>query len=155
MLTKKQIADLQHARQYGVGRLLLLARKDFVARLIRQMGQDGEPGMPPVGGTLLPFIDLEGTRSSEIGRRMGISTQAVGKALKELEDAGLVVRNEDDQDRRSFVVSFTPEGVDYLLKIHNAIDAVEQDYANQIGRKELELLRGLLATVVYSDGVTR
>lgn len=155
MLTKKQIADLQHARQYGVGRLLLLARKDFLAKLTRQMRLSGDRGVPPVGGTLLPFIDLEGTRSSEIGRRMGISKQAVGKALKELEDAGLVVRNEDPQDRRSFVVSFTPEGVDYLLKIHHAIDGVEQAYAEQIGSKELESLRGLLATLVYSDSATK
>ncbi|RZL66321.1 MAG: MarR family transcriptional regulator [Variovorax sp.] len=151
MLTKDQVGRLRQVREYGIGRLLLLARKEFVARLMQQISQGGDPIPPSAGGALLPFIDLEGTRSIEIARRMGITKQAVGKALKELEDAGLVVRSVDHLDRRAFLVSFTPEGLEYLVQIHDAINAVELHYAEIIGDEGLELLRATLATLVYPE----
>lgn len=151
MLSQKQLEDLRQTRRHGIGRMLLLARKDFMARLYATLAADGNPMPPSSGGTLLPFIDLEGTRSVDIARRMGVSKQAIGKALKELEDAGLVTRTQDGVDGRAFLVTFTPQGVEYLLKIHEAIDKVEQHYAALVGDAGLEDLRCHLAAIAYQE----
>lgn len=151
MLDKKQIDELRRTRQFGIGRMLLLARKDFVTRLYEKMAAQGH-GSPPVGGgTLLPFIDLEGARSTELARRMGVTKQAVAKALKELEDAGLVMRTVDETDGRAFRVNFTAKGIEHLLAIHRAIDAVEADYAELVGARNLGTLRATLAKIVYPE----
>lgn len=63
--------------------MLLLARKDFVARLHAAMG-DQLKDLPPAAGGMLPYIDLEGTRGTELARRMGVSKQAAGKAVRDL-----------------------------------------------------------------------
>lgn len=149
MLDKKQVDELRRIRQFGIGRMLLLARKDFVNRLYEKMTDQGHDSLPMGGGALLPFIDLEGARSTELARRMGVTKQAVAKALKELEDAGLVVRTVDETDGRAFRVNFTAKGIEHLLAIHQAIDAVEADYAQLIGVRSLDTLRATLAKIAY------
>jgi DNA-binding MarR family transcriptional regulator len=151
MLSKKQIEALRQTRQYGIGRMLLVARKDFMTRLYAALSAGGNPTPPSTGGALLPFIDLEGIRSVELARRMGVSKQAIGKALKELEDANLVTRIPDDVDGRAFLIAFTPQGLAYLLQIHEAIDLVEQQYEALIGKRDLRTLRKLLASIAYTN----
>jgi hypothetical protein len=36
MVTTKQINTLRQTRRYGIGRLMLLARRDFIARLAKK-----------------------------------------------------------------------------------------------------------------------
>jgi DNA-binding MarR family transcriptional regulator len=151
MLSKKQIEALRQTRQYGIGRMLLVARKDFMTRLYAALSAGGNPTPPSAGGALLPFIDLEGIRSVELARRMGVSKQAIGKALKELEDANLVTRIPDDVDGRAFLISFTPQGLAYLLQIHEAIELVERQYAALVGEQGVRTLRKLLGSIAYPD----
>jgi len=149
-VTAAECFALQHAPNEGEIVLLLLARRDFVSRLAARMEGGGEGMQSSLpGSNLLPFIDLEGTRSSELARRVGISKQAVAKAIKELEDAGLVIRLEDEVDGRAFLVSFSEAGLEYLLRIHEAIDAVEQEYEELIGVGEMKRLRQALSTIAY------
>jgi DNA-binding MarR family transcriptional regulator len=52
----------------------------------------------------------EGERTvGEIAEALGISLPAASKLSRELEDAGLVQRREDEDDRRRTVVSIAPE----------------------------------------------
>lgn len=152
MISTQTLDELRYARRFGIGRLLLLARRDFVSRLAARMQHGGESSQSSLpGSNLLPFIDLEGTRSSELARRVGISKQAVAKAIKEMEDAGLVVRVEDEVDGRAFRVSFSEAGLEYLLKIHEAIDAIEQEYEELIGAGEMKRLRRALSAIAYPE----
>jgi len=151
MLSKKQLAQLQHSRKYGIGRLLLLGRRDFRSRLAAKMKAAGDDRLSLSGTALLPYIDIEGTRSSEVARRVGISKQAAAKALKELEDEGLLERAEDPVDKRAFLVSFTEQGVQFLLRIHASILEIEQEYEAIIGKERMLLLRDALSIVAYGD----
>ncbi len=153
MISTQKLDELHNARRFGIGRLLLLARRDFVNRLAAKLQQHGPDGSQAslLGSSLLPFIDLEGTRSTELARRVGISKQAVAKAIKELEDAGLVVRLQDEIDGRAFLVSFSEAGLEYLLRIHEAIDAIEQEYEQLVGAGEMKRLRQALSEIAYQN----
>ena len=142
---------LRHARQYGIGRLLLLARRDFESRLSEKMELRGYKKLSSSSGTLLPFIDLEGTRSSELARRIGISKQAVAKAVQALEEEGLLTRKDDEIDGRAFLVSFTDRGMEYLLQIHNAIIEIEREYETIFGVAQMNTMRRTLSSIVYAD----
>lgn len=157
MISSKKLDQLRATRNFGIGRLFLLARRDFSARLAQKMAArhpDGGPlpSSPIPGGSLLPFLDLEGTRSTELARRAGITKQAVTKVLKELEEAGLVTRIQDQSDGRAQLVRFTESGVEYLLQIHAAIKSIEQEYEQLLGRAQLQQLRGSLSQLVYPSG---
>jgi len=153
MLGKHKLADLQKKRQSGMGRMLLLARKDFIERLSQAM-QDRRAELPKASVTLLPFIDLEGTRSTEIARRMGVSKQAAAKAVKALESTGLTMRAPDETDARAFRVCFTPKGLRYMMKLHDAIDQVELEYAKLLGAAQIEALRQALFVIAYPNNPT-
>lgn len=172
MISSKKLDQLRATRSFGIGRLFLLARRDFSARLAQKMAArhpDGgphpggphpggpnpggpNPGGPILGGSLLPFLDLEGTRSTELARRAGITKQAVAKVLKELEEAGLVTRTQDQSDGRAQLVHFTESGVDYLLQIHAAIRSIELEYEQMLGAAQLQQLRASLSQLVYPPG---
>ncbi|WP_194770618.1 MarR family winged helix-turn-helix transcriptional regulator [Diaphorobacter caeni] len=140
--------ELRQKRRYGVGRMLLLARKDFVARLHSVMG-DQLKDLPPAAGGMLPYIDLEGTRGTELARRMGVSKQAAGKAVRDLESTGLVTRVQDLSDARAFKVQFSTKGLEYMMKMHEAIDQIEADYARLLGQEKAQTLREALCEIAY------
>lgn len=148
---KKQLKALQEARRTGIGRLLLMARRDFMARLVRKMGDRVDTGFLHASGALLPFIDIEGTRSVELARRMGISKQAVGKLVRELEEAGFLMRVADDADGRAFLVRFTDAGIAYLLDMHDAISQIEREYETLVGGEQMSLTRAVLGKIAYGD----
>lgn len=148
MISKEKIYELQHLRKQGIGRLLLLARRDFSRRLATKMKAQGGPQLSARSG-VLPYIDLEGTRSGEIARRMGISKQAAAKAIKELEEDGLLTRTPDAADGRAHVVTFTEQGVEFLLLIHANILAIEDEYQEIAGVTGMKILREALNEIAY------
>lgn len=149
MLTKKQIASLREARAHGIGRLLLMARRDFLYRLTQKMEAANQVQLSRSSGALLPFIDLQGTRSVDLARRMGISKQAVTKLVKELLEQGLLERVDDDSDGRASLVVFTDRGLDYLLVMHEAIRKVEKEYEALVGKDEMQAARWALNLIAY------
>src|SRR5690606_37083162 len=87
--------------------------------------------------------------STEVARRMGISKQAVAKAVKELEEDGLLARAPDAADGRAFLVTFTEEGVEFLLRIHANILAIENEYQQIAGVDDMRTVRRVLRDIAY------
>lgn len=147
----RQMNALKEARRYGIGRLLFLVRRDFLNRLAVKMEKRIGHALLHSSGALLPFIDLEGTRSVELARRMGISKQAVGKLVKELEETGFLTRAPDGADGRAFLVSFTEAGIDYLLEMHKAINQIEREYETVVGASQMHIVRAALSAIAYPE----
>lgn len=151
MLTAQRLNNLRTMRRYGIGRLILLARRDFLNRLGVKMGGFDAGTQIWSRGRLLPHIDLEGTRSTELARRLGITKQAVAKAIKELEEDGLLKRVADEADGRAYLVQFTEAGIDYLMRMHEAITNVERDYEREFSAERIRALKGALSEIVYGE----
>ncbi len=58
-------------------------------------------------------MDLEGTRPSELARRLGVSKEAIGEPVDEKVATGMVERVTDPTDGRAVLVRFLG-GVDAL-----------------------------------------
>ena len=151
MITSRRLNNLRQVRKHGIGRLLLLARRDFLNRLAAKMGEQEGPSQVWSRGHLLPYIDIEGTRSTELARRIGVSKQAVAKVVKELEEVGFLERAADDADGRAFLVKFTESGLEYLMRMHDAITKVERDYEHEFGTGQIRALKATLSAMVYRD----
>jgi DNA-binding MarR family transcriptional regulator len=149
MLTKRRLNNLREVRKYGIGRLLLLARRDFLNRLAQKMGDAGGPSQVWSRGRLLPYIDIEGTRSTEVARRLGISKQAVARVVRELEEDGLLARTVDEADGRAWLITFTDSGLEYLMRMHEAIRKVERDYEEEFGGESMRVVKETLGAIAY------
>lgn len=148
MASLQQLQALQASRRHGIGRLLLLARRDFLARLAERMEADND-AVTQARGRLLPYIDVDGTRSVDLARRMGVTKQAVGRLVKELEEEGLLYREPDGADGRAFLVKFTEEGLAYLTRMHKCILQIERDYERMAGRDRMAQVREALSLIAY------
>ncbi len=150
MVTKKQINSLKESRRYGIGRLLLLARRDFISRLASKMNGEADMAMH-ARGRLLPYIDIEGTRSIDLARRMGVTKPAVARMVKELEEEGLLSREADDSDGRAALVKFTEVGLEYMTRMHKCITQIERDYERIFGQQNMKLVRDTLGAIAYAN----
>ena len=152
MATLKKLRALQESRRYGIGRLLLLARRDFLSRLASKMDVDGGGHLATQArNLLLPYIDVDGTRSVDLARRMSVSKQAVARMVKELEEDGLLSRKADSADGRAALVRFTPYGLQYIMRMHKCIKQIESDYERMFGREQMQVVRQTLAGIAYTS----
>ncbi|WP_162571856.1 MarR family winged helix-turn-helix transcriptional regulator [Variovorax sp. SRS16] len=148
MFTRAQITALQKSRRHGIGRLLLLARQDFIARLSEKMNGPDNAALQ-ARGRLLPYIDVDGTRSIDLARRLGVTKQAVARMVKDLEDEGLLCRDADGADGRASLVRFTEAGLEYMTHMHKCIAQIEREYARLIGNEQMTVVRDALSMIAY------
>ena len=98
----------------------------------------------PAHMSLFPHIDLDGTRPSELARRLGISKQAVGQLVDDLAAMGVVERRPDPADRRAILVAFTEAGRASILKGLAHLRQVEDELGQAVGKKHMRALREAL-----------
>jgi DNA-binding MarR family transcriptional regulator len=122
-------------------------------RLLNERGVDhlrthmGADTLRTVHTNLFPHIDMEGTRLTELARRVGISKQAVGQLVDELEEMGTVERVPDPDDGRAKLIRFRREGGQPVLLRGLAVLAeLEKQMEEEIGARQMKQLhRALLA----------
>lgn len=147
-IDKETLAKLNATRPQAIGRLLLLARRDFTTRVANQMKAKGLDEIPPALLSLSAYIDLDGVRSTELAERAGMTKQAVGKIVKQLEAQGLVVRENDSSDGRAFLVKLTELSLQHLVALYAVVDHVEQEYEQLLGKPGMSEFRTALHAIV-------
>src|SRR4051812_480424 len=101
---------LDAAKRANLGQLLFKAARLFNEAAVARVA--AETGVPlRVAHTqLLPHLGTQGVRATEIARRIGISKQAVGALLADLEAWGVAERVPDPADGRASLVRLTAAG---------------------------------------------
>ncbi len=146
MPTKRNnLKQLSVEHKQNIGRLLLRAARDFAARASTQMCTLGYPGLQMGHAALLANLDLEGTRVGVLAERAGMTKQAMGQLVKELEDNGYLKRRPDPTDRRATIATPTKAGLQLLVDVQEVVEEIEGEYAHVLGGRNLQLLRSSLA----------
>ena len=81
------------------------AHRGYAAALLRQMGL--HPGQELL---LMHLYDRDGQTQSELLESIGLDHSTVSKTLRRMQDAGLLVREPAEHDRRVMVVRLTDKG---------------------------------------------
>ncbi|MEN8181505.1 MAG: MarR family transcriptional regulator [Myxococcota bacterium] len=131
-----------------MGQLLFRAARLFNERAVARVREEGQPALRVAHTRLLPHIDLGGTRLTELARRAGVTKQAVGPLVAELEAFGVLRREPDPADGRARRVCFTEGGRRALLHGLAVLGTLEGDLREQLGSARLAQLRGDLETLV-------
>jgi DNA-binding MarR family transcriptional regulator len=128
----------------NIGRLLLRGQRDFQAELNARLRERGYPDVRLAHSALFAHIDSEGTRSSELAERAGMTKQGMGQLVADLEKKGYVERVEDPADRRAKLVRLTKKGRHHVREAREIIGEIEEAYARRLGDGRLETLRAIL-----------
>lgn len=141
-------ADFEAAKRASVAQLLMKCGRLLNERGVEHFGEQmGVDALRAAHTNLFPYIDMEGTRLTELSKRVGISKQAVGQLVDELEEMGVVERTADPEDGRAKLIRFVREGGQPILMRGMAVlGELESQMRDQIGARQMaQLHRALLA----------
>jgi DNA-binding MarR family transcriptional regulator len=141
-------SDFEAARDVNTGQLLMKAARLWNEQAIVRVQAAGGTGFRAAHTRLLPHLGPSGTRLTDLADKAGISKQAAGKLVDDLEAQGIVTREPDPADGRALLVRYTDKGVQSLLHGLGVLTALEGDIARTVGAKEMAKLRTILAAVV-------
>jgi DNA-binding MarR family transcriptional regulator len=122
----------------------------FVRVNERVLEELGEVSLSAPLATAMRNMDLDGTRISVMAERAGITKQAMGVFVRELEGLGLVTVSVDGSDRRARVVCYTEAGLAMVARFVRADEVVERELIFVLGADMVERLKGDLRRVVRS-----
>jgi DNA-binding MarR family transcriptional regulator len=107
-----------------------------VRKLFRRLEEEGFEHVREGHGCVFGFIDLEsGSRLTELADRSGLTKQAVGEAVTELERLGYLERVPDPTDKRAKINRLTPRGVDACLTGRRIFAEIEREWAEEFGEE--------------------
>jgi DNA-binding MarR family transcriptional regulator len=142
-------SNLEAAKHGSTLQLLFKAARLLDEQAVRRVSsREGAPQLRRSHTALLPHIDLDGTRIGDLAERLGVSKQAVSELVDDLEAHGVVARGPDPDDARARRVSFTPAGLDGLMRGLAELRAFEGELAEAVGRGTMKQLHEALVTLL-------
>ena len=109
--------------------------------LHRRLHERGYTDIRPGHGCVFRFIDDDGTRLTELAERSGLTKQAVGEVVADLEELGYVERVPDPADRRAKTIVLTRRGRDALAAGRQIFVDIEQRWIEEFGEERMAQLR--------------
>jgi DNA-binding MarR family transcriptional regulator len=97
---------------------------------------------------LFPHITEAGVRLTVIAERLGVTKQAIGPLIDDLEREGVVERIDDPGDRRAKLIRWTRAGRRALVHGLGVLAELERDLAREIGKARLAQLGDTLERLI-------
>jgi DNA-binding MarR family transcriptional regulator len=112
---------------------LARAHRAYAATLLRAM--DLHPGQELL---LMHLLDRDGQTQSELLDSLGVDHSTISKALRRMQDAGLVIREPAAHDRRVMVVHLTDKGRAMREPIAALWQALEETTARNLSEHQAQ-----------------
>ena len=104
--------------------------------------------MRPAHTALLPHLDFEGIRLTELAARVGVTKQAVGQLVDDLAALGLVERLDDPTDKRAKRIRFSRRGYGVLMQGLGVLRELEAGLAAKLGTRRMRELHQTLKLMI-------
>jgi len=141
--------ELERRKKDSVGQLLFRCARLFnEAALARMRDEMGVAGIRASHTSLFPFIELGGTRLTDLAARLGVTKQAAGQLVEDLEQMGVLERAPDPADGRAKLVRFSARGRRGLLEGLAVLRRMEGELSVRLGSGDMERLHGILLRLV-------
>jgi DNA-binding MarR family transcriptional regulator len=140
--------DFEAAKLASTGQLLIRTARLFNERAVARGRTLRGLDLRPAHTALFPHLSLEGTRMTALAEKVGVTKQAVGQIVAELEQAGVLCRVPDPSDGRAKLVRFTAEGYDALLAGFDVLHELEDELAAELGEALMRRLKRDLAKLL-------
>ena len=136
--------ELFALRQQNIGRLFQRAARAYSEIALVKLHKHGHEGLTLFHTALISNLDVEGTRITTLADRAGVTKQAMGQLVSELEARGYIQREPDPEDKRASRIKFTKLGWQFLEDAFEVKQEIEADYAITIGEEGMRQLHSLL-----------
>jgi DNA-binding MarR family transcriptional regulator len=107
---------------------------ELLFRAARLVNERAMGSVQAAGST---HITTDGVRLTEIADKLGVTKQAIGPLVDDLEREGVVERVDDPDDRRAKRIRWTRKGQRSLLHGLGVLAALETELAREVGKARL------------------
>jgi len=97
---------------------------------------------------LFPHIEDTGSSVVEIAKKLGISKQATGLLVNELIEFNVLVKEDNPEDKRSFLVKFNKKKSGPYIKGISVFQELDEVITKSMTKRELEILSSALDKVI-------
>lgn len=128
------VARFEDAKRQSVAQLLFRCARRLNDHAVATL--EAPPGAPKLRAahtSLFPHLELGGIRLTVLAQRLGISKQAVGQLVDDLEAMGMLERAPDPADGRAKLIIISSRGRQWLWKGLAHLGAVEQQLREALG----------------------
>lgn len=128
---------------------------ELLFRAARLVNERAIARVQAAGGTvrtahtsLFPHITREGVRLTAIADKLGVTKQAIGPLIDDLEREGVVERIEDPADARAKLIRWTRKGERALLHGLGVLAELERELAKHVGARRMAELANTLEALI-------
>jgi len=132
--------------EMSVGTLLFIAQRAFEEEIVAELHNAGFD-FSLAQGRLAARISKNGSRLTELASAAGIAKQSAAYLLRQLENLGLVARQDDPRDARAQLVVLTAHGEKAQQAARKIEARIEQRWRNLLGPAAFEELKDHLETL--------
>jgi DNA-binding MarR family transcriptional regulator len=136
--------QLQPNRREDFVALLFAAADALVSELSARMQRAGYGDVRGAHGCVFGNIGADGMRLTELAELAGMTKQAVGEAVSDLERLGYAERVADPRDGRAKIIRLTEHGHAAQRAGFQIIAEIEQEWAERFGAERVDEMRSLL-----------
>lgn len=142
-----------HKLSNNFSRLLIELAKDFERRALQKCHQRGHTKIRRSHSSLFSNLGFGAVRLTVLAERAGITQQAMGKLVKEMERVGYVKRHIDDTDKRAKIIQLTELGERLVNDSMEIVDEITAEYIQSVGSDDFDSLEVLLNKTVKKLGL--
>lgn len=95
----------------------------------------------------------EPTTQAHVVEHAKIDKMTLSKAVRKLENLGLVIREQSSTDSRAINVRFTAKGQNAIQQAVVAIEKADDDFFSCLSAQQLETYKSLIVSVISSNGL--
>lgn len=128
----------------NIGVLLQQLARDFERRTRTALQARGHTELLPSHQVVFAGLGRSGTRLTVLAQNAGMTKQAMGQIVDDLEQLGYVERTPDPEDGRAKIVRFTDAGLDFVCDAAEVLGEIWGEYSSLLGAQQLDQLQGTL-----------
>ena len=99
-------------------------------------------------GMIILNIDItEGTPSTQLGPNMGMEATSLSRSINKLEEAGVIERKDDPNDKRKSVICLTPLGMDWREVAKGVVIEFNEKIKSHFEKEEMDIFFAILKKI--------
>jgi DNA-binding MarR family transcriptional regulator len=132
------------SNQEFIGRTLQKVYKQTHNRLVHELHALGYADITPAQAEVLSCVADEASSIVALARLLGITKQAAGELVKQLESLRYVIKSVSPSDARSFTIVLDKRGKQLIRDAAQLKEAIEIEYSHLLGeRKFRDVIKSL------------
>lgn len=125
------------------------------AEFHRRLNEAGHPSIRQGHGCVFRFVHEGGSRLTDLADSSGLTKQAVGEVVADLEKLGYVERAPDPDDGRAKLIRLTRLGSEARQTAVGIFADIEREWGERFGAERVAVMRELLEDISEADSEGR